>query len=355
MVRFLGFLAGLGFVAAVAWSLLWGVVAYVGSPPEQTAEARLHEEPRNISYSFNGPFGRYDEQQLQRGFQVFREVCSNCHGLSLVAFRDLRQIGYTEAEVRAIADQWPHQMASINPDTGEAATRKRILTQRDEQLENASAEGPRHRDEMVAQVDGVAAGLPALVESVHMSPVRAWRDGIRRVAGAPLILAGVWLMTTLVSLPLTVALRGEIRSHLGASLAADTAASGVNYEWMQEFADQASGTAHHGGALVGGGVAPLVEAALGGGQGAVEVGDAGVRHLADGLAGGRIHDVQRPAADGVDPFVVDQQAGVGVGGGHGELFLRDWMMKGGMGNLDVRRGTRKGAPATTAATGRRGA
>jgi len=74
-----------------------------------------------------------------------------------------------------------------------------------------------------------------------MSPVRAWRDGIRRVAGAPLILIGVWLMTTLVSLPLTVALRGEIRSHLGASLAADTAASGVNYEWMQEFADQASG------------------------------------------------------------------------------------------------------------------
>ena len=74
-----------------------------------------------------------------------------------------------------------------------------------------------------------------------MNPVRAWRDGIRRVAGAPLILAGVWLMTTLVSLPLTLALRGEISSHLGASLAAETAGSGVNYEWMQEFADQATG------------------------------------------------------------------------------------------------------------------
>jgi hypothetical protein len=74
-----------------------------------------------------------------------------------------------------------------------------------------------------------------------MSPARAWRDGIRRVAGAPLILAGVWLMTTLVSLPLTLAMRGEITNHLGASLAAETAASGVNYEWMQEFADQATG------------------------------------------------------------------------------------------------------------------
>ena len=126
MVRILGFLAGLGFVAAVAWSLLWGVIAYVGSPPEQTAEERLHEEPRNISYSFNGPFGRFDEQELQRGFQVFKEVCSACHSLNLVAFRDLRQIGYSEAEVRAIADQWQIQVPSINPDTGEAATRKAI-------------------------------------------------------------------------------------------------------------------------------------------------------------------------------------------------------------------------------------
>jgi len=125
MVRFLGFLVGLGFVAAVAWSLLWGVVAYVGNPPEP---ALAFEEPHAPlqPYSFSGPFGTYDLQQLQRGFQVFREVCSNCHGLSLVAFRDLRQLGYSEAEVRAIADQWPHQMPSINPDTGEAATRKSI-------------------------------------------------------------------------------------------------------------------------------------------------------------------------------------------------------------------------------------
>src|SRR5947209_2398415 len=104
MVRFLGFLVGLGFVAAAAWSLLWGIVAYRNNPPEQTAEQRLHEEPRSISYSFNGPFGRYDFQQVQRGFQVFKEVCSACHSLNLVAFRDLRQIGYSEAEVRAIAD-----------------------------------------------------------------------------------------------------------------------------------------------------------------------------------------------------------------------------------------------------------
>jgi hypothetical protein len=69
----------------------------------------------------------------------------------------------------------------------------------------------------------------------------AWRDGIRRVNAAPAILVGVWLLTVLVSLPLTLALRGMLERHLDGSLAADTAASGVNYDWMQEFEDQATG------------------------------------------------------------------------------------------------------------------
>ncbi len=69
----------------------------------------------------------------------------------------------------------------------------------------------------------------------------AWRDGIRRVNSAPAILAGVWLLTLMVSLPLTLALRAMLEQHLGASLAAETAASGVNYDWMQEFGAQATG------------------------------------------------------------------------------------------------------------------
>lgn len=69
----------------------------------------------------------------------------------------------------------------------------------------------------------------------------AWRDGIRRVNGAPAILAGAWALTLLVSLPIAAAMRALLARHLGSSLAADSAASGVNYDWMQEFADQASG------------------------------------------------------------------------------------------------------------------
>jgi hypothetical protein len=71
--------------------------------------------------------------------------------------------------------------------------------------------------------------------------VRTWRDGVRRVNRAPSILLGVWALTLLVSLPLAAAVRGMLADHLGASLAADSAASGVNYDWMQEFGDQATG------------------------------------------------------------------------------------------------------------------
>jgi len=60
---------------------------------------------------------------------------------------------------------------------------------------------------------------------------------------APAILAGVWAMTLIVSLPLAAALRGTLMDHLGASLAAARAANGVNYDWMQEFSDQAAGLA----------------------------------------------------------------------------------------------------------------
>jgi hypothetical protein len=67
----------------------------------------------------------------------------------------------------------------------------------------------------------------------------AWRDGMRRVNRAPAILIGVWLLTVAASVPLALTVRSTIARHLGSSLAADTAASGVNYDWMQEFSDQA--------------------------------------------------------------------------------------------------------------------
>lgn len=130
MVRILGFLIGLGFVVVAGVSLGYGLWTYARTEQTETVEHRFHEEPRHVAYSFEGPFGMYDDQQLQRGFQVYREVCAGCHGLSLVAFRSLHDLGYGEEEVRAIAEQWPVEVPSVNPDTGEAATRKAIPADR---------------------------------------------------------------------------------------------------------------------------------------------------------------------------------------------------------------------------------
>src|SRR5205814_414539 len=71
--------------------------------------------------------------------------------------------------------------------------------------------------------------------------VPIWIDGIRRVGRAPAILLGVWALTIFVSLPLTLVLREMIAQHLGSSLAGERAAAGVDYDWMQEFGDQATG------------------------------------------------------------------------------------------------------------------
>ena len=74
-----------------------------------------------------------------------------------------------------------------------------------------------------------------------MSALSAFREGVRRVNRAPYVLAGMFLMTLLVALPLSLALRGMIETHLGRSLTADTVAAGVDYGWWQEFSAQASG------------------------------------------------------------------------------------------------------------------
>jgi hypothetical protein len=74
-----------------------------------------------------------------------------------------------------------------------------------------------------------------------MPATSAFREGVRRVNGAPLMLAGMFAVTLLIALPLSYVLRDMLASHLGSSLAADSAAAGTNYDWWLEFAAQASG------------------------------------------------------------------------------------------------------------------
>ena len=69
----------------------------------------------------------------------------------------------------------------------------------------------------------------------------AFVDGFGRVQRAPALIAGVWLSTLLLAWPLALSLRGMIADHLGASMAADAAATGTNYDWWNEFLAQTAG------------------------------------------------------------------------------------------------------------------
>lgn len=63
-------------------------------------------KPVEEHWSFAGPFGHYDRAQLQRGFKVYREICSSCHSLKLVTFRTLEGLGYTEGQIKTIAAEY---------------------------------------------------------------------------------------------------------------------------------------------------------------------------------------------------------------------------------------------------------
>lgn len=132
MVRWIAALVGLAFAGVLAIALVitvWGVATdstpkiWTGAP--KSAETEFHKHPRDAGLSSAGVFGKFDKQQLQRGFQVYKEVCSACHSLKYVAFRDLTGLGYNEGQVKAIAAGFDN-IPSINADTGEPATRKGV-------------------------------------------------------------------------------------------------------------------------------------------------------------------------------------------------------------------------------------
>ena len=121
----LGFI-GAVFAGVLLISMISGVATYVKSPPAPLAADEFHRAPKPLHLASDGPFGRFDKRQLQRGFQIYSEVCSACHSMKLVSFRDLKGLGYDDAEIKKIASDWKTQVPSINPDTGEDATRKAL-------------------------------------------------------------------------------------------------------------------------------------------------------------------------------------------------------------------------------------
>ena len=111
-------------------SVLAAVVGFAFAGP--ALAANTHEEPKEVHWSFEGPFGTYNQEQLQRGYKVYREVCSSCHSMNMVAFRNLGDPGgpfwdpkykssVDNGYVKAVAKDY--QIPDIDRDTGDAVKR----------------------------------------------------------------------------------------------------------------------------------------------------------------------------------------------------------------------------------------
>jgi ubiquinol-cytochrome c reductase cytochrome b/c1 subunit len=97
------------------------------------AMAQQHETPMPAKqkWSFSGPFGKYDQGQLQRGFKVYREVCLTCHGMELLSFRNLAEPGgpgFSAAQAAAVAAEY--KIAAGVDDQGQPIERARTLADR---------------------------------------------------------------------------------------------------------------------------------------------------------------------------------------------------------------------------------
>ena len=112
----------------IATARLAAILVLAFAPGFVFAQEDAHDEgaavhypllhPKHVDWSFAGPFGKYDPQQLQRGFQIYREVCASCHALSMVAFRNVADEHgpkFTEEQAEALAASYE---VTDGPDDG---------------------------------------------------------------------------------------------------------------------------------------------------------------------------------------------------------------------------------------------
>lgn len=119
---------GMAVGALFCVTVLWGAVQPREEVPYDPVKAH-HEHPEQIVWSHNGVAnlgvtGTFDRGQLQRGFLVYRQVCSACHSINRVSFRDLLALGFTEPQVKAIAAEY--EIADVDA-SGEPTTRPATL------------------------------------------------------------------------------------------------------------------------------------------------------------------------------------------------------------------------------------
>ena len=167
----LAVVAGVGLPLAFAQEAAHGGAA----PAEEHATPHypIHK-PKEESWSFAGPFGKYDKGQLQRGLKVYKEVCSACHSMSLVSFRTLEGLGYSDDQVKAFAAEYEVQ---DGPNAeGEMYTRKAVPSDHfpspfpNKEAAAAANNGAAPPDmSLLAQARGIERGFPQFI--IDMFPI----------------------------------------------------------------------------------------------------------------------------------------------------------------------------------------
>ena len=164
MKKILNGLVVLGLVMA-------GALGAAAAQEEHSEAEPTHfpiHKPEEQSWSFAGPFGTYNKGQLQRGLKVYKEVCSACHSMELVAFRTLEGLGYSEAQVKALAAEYE---ATDGPNAdGEMFTRPALPSDYfpspfpNKEAAAAANNGAAPPDfSLIAKARGVERGFPLFV------------------------------------------------------------------------------------------------------------------------------------------------------------------------------------------------
>ena len=179
MNRVLKGFAALAIVAGVTG------VAFAAGEGDHAAEPTHFPilKPQEMEWSFAGPFGTYDKGQLQRGLKVYKEVCSVCHSMDLVAFRTLSDLGYSDAQVKAFAAEYT--VTDGPNDDGDMFDRPGIPSDyfpspfANPQAAAASNGGAAPPDfSLIAKARGVERGFPTFVFDIFTQYAEAGPDYI---------------------------------------------------------------------------------------------------------------------------------------------------------------------------------
>lgn len=136
-----------------------------------SAEETGHAAIERQNWPFAGFTGQFDKAQLQRGFQVYKEVCSACHGLKRLSFRNLVQPGgpeFPEDSVKELAASWPNQITDGPNDEGKMFERPPLLSD--------PIRGPYHNDKeaRAAQNGALPPDLSLIAKARDVSRDSSW-------------------------------------------------------------------------------------------------------------------------------------------------------------------------------------